>query len=701
MLPALTVTVPPDPAPADHAVPVTGPLLVFSDRLGGAVEAGGFVEETRRLYVYDLGARQYWTAFDYGRTIPRNLVHICPPSIDETCGSYFRRFRLEGYFRFEYGFPGYFDALAIPSSVQVAGTGFVVSSNTHVWHVSLDGRVATTLFEHQRIRNVAVSPDGTRVAIMHGEPGTLLVVDVASGDELLSVGSDHPGLVALRGAEPDSTLLTLGEWSANGEAISIAANSWYGGYRTHPARRLAVAILTLDGDVDVLPDGWTLSRNLRYAFRPSSEHPGLAESVDVIDIESGRVIRTVGEADGRVVLPDSWHQGPDRFVYLDLEASARSRMNYVADYELVRRHLDDWERGRTGVWGKVAKIEGFEPRVLDIATGDIEALDRVGWADLWAGDPRCLLWCDGRVVWEGNDRRFVGYIELDAPLALRGITLLDPPRAPAPPPDAPPREEMVGPLLAWSMVSQPEYEIDGFGVERRYDGRRLMVHDAGTDRSWRAHEYSRSEFGTADSVQVAHEGFIVWARDEVRYVTFDGRTELLLVADERITDVTVAPDGGKVAVRLWELEDLPEDYFHGGEGFLPNVATLLIYDLPAGVELVRVTDGDPRFPEIARAEQLSVGLGPWSADGTELTVLGYTYDQVDILGFVGIDGTIRMGIEGDLERALDILSEPRERPDHARVDCPDDRIQSCTALLDGDVIGEGRWATIIDVVALH
>ena len=228
-----------------------------------------------------------------------------------------------------------------------------------------------------------------------------------------------------------------------------------------------------------------------------------------------------------------------------------------------------------------------------------------------------------------------------------------------------------------------------------------MVHDAGTDRSWRAHEYSRSEFGTADSVQVAHEGFIVWARDEVRYVTFDGRTELLLVADERITDVTVAPDGGKVAVRLWELEDLPEDYFHGGEGFLPNVATLLIYDLPAGVELVRVTDGDPRFPEIARAEQLSVGLGPWSADGTELTVLGYTYDQVDILGFVGIDGTIRMGIEGDLERALDILSEPRERPDHARVDCPDDRIQSCTALLDGDVIGEGRWATIIDVVALH
>ena len=41
-----------------------------------------------------------------GGTIPRNLVHICPPSIDETCGSYFRRFRQERLLSLRIRVPG-------------------------------------------------------------------------------------------------------------------------------------------------------------------------------------------------------------------------------------------------------------------------------------------------------------------------------------------------------------------------------------------------------------------------------------------------------------------------------------------------------------------------------------------------------------------------------------------------------------------
>lgn len=39
--------------------------------------------------------------------------------------------------------------------------------------------------------------------------------------------------------------------------------------------------------------------------------------------------------------------------------------------------------------------------------------------------------------------------------------------------------------------------------------------------------------------------------------------------------------------------------------------------------------------------------------------------------------------------------EPR-----ARAECPDDRTQPCRILLDGEVVGEGLWASIIGFIEL-
>lgn len=90
---------------------------------------------------------------------------------------------------------------------------------------------------------------------MSGEPGTLLVLDAASGADLLRMESDDPSLGTLQGGARHGRL-ALGDWHAEGNAVSITAGD-YSGSEAH------TAVLGFDGDIRVLPEGSLVSRDLR------------------------------------------------------------------------------------------------------------------------------------------------------------------------------------------------------------------------------------------------------------------------------------------------------------------------------------------------------------------------------------------------------------------------------------------------------
>ena len=246
--------------PTGPAVTVTGPLLVFSERVGVEEETDDREVEVRRILIYDLGLKRYWTAFDY------------------------RNVRIERY-----------GALGVNlSAVQPAGTSLIVWSEGQIRRMSLNGETEAVLFKNKGVEEIQVSPDGTKVAVMVYDL-TLLVLDTATGEELLVVDSSNPSLQALSGGRRD---MVLGDWHADGNALSVTGSSSY----PRPT-----AILGLDGDIRVLPEDLLVSPDLRYALRfgevisegnPGAGRPHLWESIDVVDVETDRVVWTISGHEG-------------------------------------------------------------------------------------------------------------------------------------------------------------------------------------------------------------------------------------------------------------------------------------------------------------------------------------------------------------------------------------------------------------------
>ena len=118
-------------APAVPAAEVTGPLLVLSERVSAEEAPDGRELEVRRIAIRDLGTGRYWTAFGY------------------TNARYWR-----------------FGALGRNhSAVQPAAAGLIVWSDDRIRGVGLDGEREAILLDHPHIRQIAASPDGTRVAV--------------------------------------------------------------------------------------------------------------------------------------------------------------------------------------------------------------------------------------------------------------------------------------------------------------------------------------------------------------------------------------------------------------------------------------------------------------------------------------------------------------------------------------------------------
>lgn len=317
--------------------------------------------------------------------------------------------------------------------------------------------------------------------------------------------------------------------------------------------------------------------------------------------------------------------------------------------------LESWERSTTDA-PLDPRIEG--PYLLDPTSGDIREPSRGEWKVPQEdrlikvgvhGRPDDFLFYEGLPVWEGERLSRHGVIDLQQPLTVHDVRTLErpSPRQSSPPPR---RDEMVGPLFAWSEWGGYDTEVTDEGVEGVHTLRRVMLWDQGTGRTWRAFDYSDRALsdslptlpGALDrlsTIQVKGDAFLVWERDGVRLITVDGHTEAVLDT-ELLEDAQVLPDGGRV---LWQIAAAseyagsmasmdvlgPDDlelYYASpdgqsvlfGEGRMAKIGvspsgarvtvlldspdlsyvTLLILDRQTGKEFLKVRSSDSRFSEL-------------------------------------------------------------------------------------------------------
>ena len=649
--PAPTATATSSPSPASTATatsspsPATTTLAVFSTLVSEAYREEGW-EWARRVYVIDIGAGTYWRAFDY---------------------------------LYEWA-----------TRLFTANGSIVFADGERVRRFAPDGRDETTLYEGEAIRELSVSPDGAKVAFT--DANGILVLDVASGERLLRAGRDAE-LVALLPDASDKTF-SIERWNDTSDAIAITASD--GGTRNR------AGILALDGDLRVLPrNRQTLAPDFRHAIRVHRDTIDdwieVTTGFDVIELESEKAVHTVtAEADTFIIPWPGWQFGPDRFSWFAL---SRRIGGGLCGYDLTSRPREAGSvtaaltcADPTSIaYGDIAWWEeGFEgesavvgPRILDVASGTIRKLARDEWRRMRADAARlstsgfcgfsgegaaCGLWYEGRPIWTGPDLEAIGLIENDEPFEPRGVEVRATPRPSAP--EAPPaRGEMVGPFLAWSEVGGHEAETGEGGAERFHALRRVMVHDAGAKRSWRAFDYrypppdyvAEISWAYADSrpdmqVQLARAGFTVWVEDgwnagAVRFVSLDGR-ETTLVEHPAIRGVLLSPSGERAVVRV-EAD--------GADG------ALLIFDLPSGrlSQRIPLSSLQPWFPDewwsedVLRLAPPSLEPTRWSADETAFTVVGFHHEYnggITTLdsrtGVLSLDGAFRPLLPDVIEQAL-------------------------------------------------
>jgi len=675
-----------DPPPGAS---VAGPLTVFTADAGESwTDAGGW-GQARDVYVLDIAADRYWRALTW------------------------------------------------QGEVATAGAGLVVWDERQVRRVGLNGRVGAILHEGEGISEVAVSPDGAKVAVMK-EDGALTVLAAATGETLLRV----EGQTELAALLPDASARTfsLEGWNAASGRLAVAANALTGEVRT--------GIFTLDGALRLLPpNAGNLSPDFRHAIRPHGDvcrySWGDWSGFDVIETESARTVRTVLAPEGKsIALRGIWHGSswyeivgrwlgwwadPGRYawyevVYNHCQAARAERApeDGAVDAATVYIPLLDVSVNSIPLWEDDAgdvPVEGI-PAILDVATGATERPAPAEWYRLRMDAARllargcvghsaqsCSLLHEGRPVWKNGAVRAVGVVEPAEELALFGVRLLESPRPAPDPPAPPPRSEWAGPLLAWSGDGGYEIVANADGGERYLPVRRVMVYDEGTGRSWRAFDYRYRDEEPA--VWPARGGFIVRVGGTVRYVTPDGLSRLLLAEDRDIRAVHVSPSGENVIVSFRTAPSIVRPVIAP-----PIDVTLALFTLPSGEEILRVDSGEPRFDGYLRDLRQH-----WSEDGHHqafeppdgFSLLGWSADETAFSVAMGYRyhpwGTFNRDGEFTPAHPKAEYAAPSESPasERASVSCPDDDadlIQLCSVLLDGVAVGEGRWAEAIGFVTL-
>ena len=718
---------------------MTGPLLVLSERVGAEEESDDREVELRQIVIYDVGAEQYWTAFEY-----RNV------RVGSSGGL---------------------------SAVQPAGTSLVVWSEGQIRRMSLSGELEALLLEDHVIREIEVSPDGTKVAVMLGDPGTLLLLDAASGEELLRVESDNPDLGPLQGGARHGRL-ALGDWHADGNAVSITAGD-YSGATAH------TAVLRLDGDVRVLPEGALVSSDLRYAIHFGEvvgllHHALVWDKLDVLDAVTGRVLWTITDEAGiRRSYKEPFWVDEWRYVAFTFASNGAERILDTASGEILP----------------------LTSRITRLPDGRV--LSSCGAVEFGSAGLPCDVRYDGRVVWEGAEgwTRYLALIEAPDDVVLRGIAPVDVVRElPPPPPTG--RDEFVGPILAYEVSGENQYLSDGLGGFTSIPTRRLIAYDAGTGPSW-------SLFNDPHWVQLARGGLVL-VSDSLRtliyprllYLTPEGQVEVLHDEWWWHENFRVSPDGLKVVldggsgVRVLSLPSADEvlhlDYeeivsaagldtarnwrvrladegvaaawtsdsaailihlvdYGAGDGPRDEHGGVLALDgavrvLPCIADWYRTAytsiaclSPDARYIVLGQAEGSDEYTGGrwrsfdvidfetervlWSLE-TASPLRNEHWEWASPNHFAWSDGADGSGVfifenqrlDREAERAdvsvLDVNTGEIEvmdsadylarfhPPPRATTDCPEHPAQPCKILLDGEVVGEGRWLRIIGIIEL-
>lgn len=727
----------PFPTPTGPGVTVTGPLIVFSDRLGEVTWEGEGEDrqrvETRRVYVYDLGADTWWAAFDY-----RDAV------------------------------------------IELAGTSLIVWTEGQLRRVGLNGYTEAVLFEAAGTAEgeLKASPDGTKVALRHG--GTLRVLDVATGEELLRL----PSLPRLGNWHADGNSLAMTDGRLDGATVLVSLDGTrrelLEGWLLSPDLRHAVRFTGASDYWGVVREGFEVvdvrSGAVLTTVAPEN-HPVLV---------SYEVVTQSGDPHWYGA---GWRSSPDQYMYFEVTSGSGK---YSNQYQLM---LPDWEYG-TSIWN-----EGYygvlEPRILDVSTGEHRALSRAEWHSIqnerlrylcdrgwWSGgwrdreeNPSCLLLYRSEFAWQGVDIRAVGVVE-NAPVTLRGITPVERWRQPDVP-ALPARDDLAGPLLVWSVQGDTGYALDEHGSLRIYDQRYLMLYDEGTGQIWRytLPKQFYHPFHENLQTEVVRNGFIMWDWNRsLDYVSlFDGNTKTIVENTGAWVNVEASPDRSMVAVN-WV-------------GFWAPDRPVGVYEIPSGKAVLSLDknaiptsydpddcDAGPNFITVDRwglqsdtlvlstgGEGCSQLLGVVNLDGTFVNKRALACEPClspDLRYFLGEEGIVdvetgstiwSLDIEhreynywtwaspehfawssggwpnlfnfwslrldyGSESAEISVLHVPtgevevmdsteylaRFHPDsRARAECPDDRTQPCRILLDGEVVGEGRWASIIGFIELE
>lgn len=215
-----------------------------------------------------------------------------------------------------------------PYWVVVAGKSLLQVSPAEIRRVSLDGRTESVVAELSKwpSSHPRASPDGTMVLFLD-HTYAIVVLDLQSGDDVLRVEPDAPRVEALGRQWP--LVGTFPLWGPDGEGILLWSHRL-------PDRPLPSVVLTLDGDLHALPEGATVSEDLHYAIRGqplTADEPrypapdpwylypwlnsrvmGFSGSFEVVELRSGRVLRTVSAGEGHSL----WYvwSSPGRIYYV-------------------------------------------------------------------------------------------------------------------------------------------------------------------------------------------------------------------------------------------------------------------------------------------------------------------------------------------------------------------------------------------------
>ena len=303
--------------------------------------------------------------------------------------------------------------------VRVAHEGVVVWTDDGLTYDSIDGQSRVLFSEEAMFKAFEVSPDGSKVAVNLQDwievfyegattTGVLVVLDVASGAELLRMEDEDilnvSVLARLDLEAPEEVAIRLDRWTQDSAGIVLGLVPY--SYDAEPG-----GILTLDGDFRMLPrvaepDHSNLSPDGRYLAlgRPEGSDAYSSwnwRSIDVIDVETGRVLRSVQTP------------GPLQEYHWEWATATRFAWPSGTFPDVVRLR-----------WWHIEPMPTAEVSVIDVTTGEIEVMEAADYRARFHPPARartecpgntlssCRVILDDEIVWQWR-AGVIGVVDLD------------------------------------------------------------------------------------------------------------------------------------------------------------------------------------------------------------------------------------------------------------------------------------------------